>query len=192
MVQLLVLYFLSIKATHGYEIQRFIQHNYMDEWNSIKSGSIYYAMSKLEKKGYITLVEKIGLSEKSRKVYKITEEGKSALRKMALEELLKPLTGVKSEKFLVYPITANMSKEDLLDAINQHLHSLNEQMQRIQYWFDQKKEGASAIELSTFNVMFDTLNSQVKWHETLKVNIDGVISETQKITQIIKSTNFAE
>ena len=192
MVQLLVLYFLSIKSTHGYEIQQFIQLNYMDEWNSIKSGSIYYAMSKLEKKGYITLVEKIGLSEKSRKVYRITEEGQVVLKKMALEELLKPLTGVKSEKFLVYPITANMSKEDLLDGINQHLHLLNEQTQRIQYWFDQKKEGASAIELSTFDVMFDTLSSQVKWHETLKMSIDEVINETHKITQMIKNTNFAE
>ncbi len=192
MVQLLVLYFLSIKSTHGYEIQRFIQLNYMDEWNSIKSGSIYYAMSKLEKKGYITLVEKIGLSEKSRKVYKITEEGQVGLKKMALDELLKPLTGVKSEKFLVYPITANMSKEDLVDGIDQHLYSLNEQMQRIKYWFDQKKEGASAIELSTFDVMFDTLSSQVKWHETLKMSIDEVINETHKITQMIKSTNFAE
>jgi len=192
MVQLLVLYFLSIKSTHGYEIQRFIQLNYMDEWNSIKSVSIYYAMSKLEKKGYITLVEKIGLSEKSRKVYKITEEGQVGLKKMALDELLKPLTGVKSEKFLVYPITANMSKEDLVDGIDQHLYSLNEQMQRIKYWFDQKKEGASAIELSTFDVMFDTLSSQVKWHETLKMSIDEVINETHKITQMIKSTNFAE
>lgn len=67
MIQLLILYFLNIKSTHGYEIQRFIQLNYMEEWNSIKSGSIYYAMSQLEKKGYIVLVEKIGISEKSKK-----------------------------------------------------------------------------------------------------------------------------
>ena len=65
-------------------------------------------------------------------------------------------------------------------------------MQRIQYWFDQKKEGASAIELSTFDVMFDTLSSQVKWHETLKMSIDEVINATHKITQMIKNTNFAE
>ncbi len=49
MIKVLILYYLSIKPTHGYEIQKFIQVNHMDEWTKIQSGSIYYAINKLEK-----------------------------------------------------------------------------------------------------------------------------------------------
>lgn len=192
MIQLLVLYFLSIKATHGYEIQRFIQLNYMDEWNNIKSGSIYYAMSQLEKKAYISLVEKLGQSEKSRKIYQITSQGREALKKMASEELSKPLTGVKSEKFLVYPIVASLTEKELTVGIEKHLTELNQQLERIEYWFHEKKNKANPIELSTFNVMLETVKNQMIWHKTLLEHLTIIRRETDQVSSMIKTTSFAD
>jgi DNA-binding PadR family transcriptional regulator len=67
MIKLLLLYYLSVKPTHGYEIQRFIQENELDKWTKIQSGSIYYALAKLEKEGLIRQTGLIPASEKARK-----------------------------------------------------------------------------------------------------------------------------
>ena len=39
MVRILILYYLNIKTTHGYEIQKFIQETGLEQWTQIKSGS---------------------------------------------------------------------------------------------------------------------------------------------------------
>ncbi|MDV9924842.1 PadR family transcriptional regulator, partial [Clostridioides difficile] len=51
MIRTLILYYLNIKPTHGYEIQKFLQVSGADRWTKIQSGSIYYALAKLEKDG---------------------------------------------------------------------------------------------------------------------------------------------
>ena len=187
MVQLLLLYYLSIKSTHGYEIQQFIQVNHMDEWNSIKSGSIYYAMSKLEKKGYIELVEKYGQGEKSRKRYRITTLGLEHLKYLAEMELAKPLTGIKSEKFLLYPIIANLSKTEIISHVRKHIEDLDKQLNDIDYWQKKKISQASAIEKMTFKLMKDSMENQILWHKTIIDSIDEIIEQTAQITRIIKS-----
>ena len=42
---------------HGYEIQRLIQASRMDIWTNILSGSIYYALNKMESDGLIPLLK---------------------------------------------------------------------------------------------------------------------------------------
>lgn len=192
MVQLLILYYLSLKATHGYEIQKFIQLNHMDEWNNIKSGSIYYAMSKLERDGLIALVKRVGESEKTKCIYSITEKGIVRLREMALTELNKPLGSISSEKFLVYPIIANLTKEEILSSINSHVIELQAKMQDIDSWYIEKCNIATNVEKATLNLMKESVGGQIKWHNILAENIDETISVVEKITQMIRSTDFSE
>jgi DNA-binding PadR family transcriptional regulator len=192
MVQLLILYYLSLKATHGYEIQKFIQLNHMDEWNNIKSGSIYYAMSKLERDGLIALVKRVGEGEKTKCIYSITEKGIVRLREMALTELNKPLGSILSEKFLVYPIVANLTKDEILSSINSHVIELQAKRQDIDSWYIEKYNTATNVEKATLNLMKESVEGQIKWHSILAENIDETISAVEKITQIIRSTDFSE
>lgn len=192
MVQLLILYYLSLKATHGYEIQKFIQLNHMDEWNNIKSGSIYYAMSKLERDGLIALVKRVGESEKTKCIYSITEKGIMRLREMALIELNKPLGSISSDKFLVYPIVANLTKDEILSSINSHVIELQAKRQDIDSWYIEKYNTATNVEKATLNLMKESVEGQIKWHSILAENIDETISAVEKITQIIRLTDFSE
>ncbi|WP_259473415.1 PadR family transcriptional regulator [Clostridium estertheticum] len=59
----------------------------MDSWTKIQSGSIYYALNKLEKEGLIVLSEKVGSGAKARKVYSITQNGKRELRELVKQKL---------------------------------------------------------------------------------------------------------
>ncbi len=68
----------------------FIQLNHIDEWTKIQSGSIYYALGKLEKQGYIKVIEEKGTGKKARKVYAITDAGHEVLNDYVKEKLEMP------------------------------------------------------------------------------------------------------
>jgi len=78
---------------HGYGIMQFIE----DETNgrvSLGAGTLYGAINTLEKKGWIILHKEEGNSRK--KVYKISEEGKSVVKKEIerLRQLIKSATKI--------------------------------------------------------------------------------------------------
>ncbi|MBF4693597.1 PadR family transcriptional regulator [Fusibacter ferrireducens] len=191
MVQLLILYYLSLKTTHGYEIQKFIQLNHMEEWNNIHSGSIYYAMSKLQKEGMIDLVEKVGHHEKSRKIYEITDKGRSHLAQMALQELEKPLGAITAEKFLIYPIVANLSKPIIVSAIEAHISMLQKSLADIRMWSEQKQDKAGEVEKATFKLMESTVENQIEWHRVLSEHIDETCLKSLEISRLIKKVDFS-
>ncbi|WP_324822836.1 PadR family transcriptional regulator [Sinanaerobacter sp. ZZT-01] len=192
MVQLLILYYLSLKSTHGYEIQKFIQLSEMDKWNNIQSGSIYYAMSKLEKNEYIKLIDTLGTGEKSKRIFAITEKGRSHLKEMAMSEMQKSLWSICSEKFLVYPMVANLTKEELSFTISTHIEDLKRKEHDIEKWTKEKENTASSVERATLQLMKNTVCSQIAWHDVLLENIDETIKSAANISQLIKSLDFSK
>ncbi len=191
MVRLLILFYLSLKSTHGYEIQKFIQLNHMEEWNNIQSGSIYYAMSKLEAEGLIKLVSKVGGNEKSKRIFEITEAGRSKLSEMAIQELAKPLGGISSEKFLIYPMVANLTKQEMTLTIENHISNLQNKLLEINKWYENKQGKVTNIEKASFKLMRETLQNQIDWHRSFLDNLDETISAVSEITDIIKAVDFS-
>lgn len=78
-LDLLILKTLSWGSTHGYGIARWIQHVTGDVLR-IEEGSLYPALHRLEKRGWIS--SDWGLSENNRraKYYELTARGKQQLR----------------------------------------------------------------------------------------------------------------
>lgn len=192
MVQLLILYFFSIKSTHGYEIQRFISLNQMSEWNNIKSGSIYYAIAKLERDGCIRMLEKEEQGEKKKQTYEITQKGRQMLHELALKEIKKPLQGISSEKFLLYPIVANLSKQELILQIQNHITQLSSELDKIKVWKKEKETQSYYMEIATLDYMESTIRAQMLWHELLLEHLDETIKETEAITNLIRETDFMQ
>ncbi|MGC6177814.1 PadR family transcriptional regulator [Lacrimispora sp. 38-1] len=190
MVQLFILFFFSVKSAHGYEIQRFISLNRMSEWNNIKSGSIYYAIKKLEKDGYIRMIDKPEEGEKKKQIYEITERGRDILKKLAFNEMSKPLQGAASEKFLLYPIIASLQKEEIIQGVEKHISDLEEQKIRINDWRKEKEQKACSMEVITLDYMITTVDSQIIWHKMMLENLDNIIQDTNKIVKLIKETDF--
>ena len=190
MVQLFILFFFSIKATHGYEIQRFISLNRMSEWNNIKSGSIYYAIKKLEKDQYIRMIDKPVEGEKKKQIYEITQRGRDALRKLALAEMGKPLQGAASEKFLLYPIIARLKQEEIILCVEKHINDLEQQKIKIADWRKEKELKSCFMEVITLDYMITTIENQMIWHKRMLENLDQIFRETNDIAMLIKETDF--
>lgn len=192
MIRTLILYYLSIKSTHGYEIQRFIQLNQMDEWTKIQSGSIYYALGKLEKQGAIEIVEVIGTGKKARKIYAITEAGKRVLEESVKDELNSDITTVGSDKFIIYPLLKVLNKENIIGAVTQHIHGLQKKLSYMEHWRDIKiNESSLKVEKIAFEMMIQQIRMQVEWHNALIEELDSCIAESETIARIIEAFDFS-
>ena len=82
---------------HGYEIQQLIQLSRMDDWANLLSGSIYYALNKLEQDGLIRAEAEERTGNRLRKIYAITDEGERRFQAMVRETLRANPHSVKSD-----------------------------------------------------------------------------------------------
>lgn len=191
MVKALILYYLSIKPTHGYEIQKFIQLNHMDSWTQIRSGSIYYALSKLERKGSIQLFREESIGAKTRKVYKITEKGQKELQNCLEKELNREIYNIGSDKFIIYPILNGIKKEAIIENVKNHIEALEAKKKDIIKWKKIKVNNqALKIESISFEMMLSSLDYQIKWHKALLEEIDYCISISNQMSNFIRHVDF--
>lgn len=192
MIRALILYYLSLKPTHGYEIQKYIQINHMDSWTKIQSGSIYYALGKLEKEGLITLYREENIGSKVRKIYCITDKGKEELKASVKEEIKRQIYDVGSDKFIVYPILQGLDKETIIAEVSGHIDNLKKQKQEQEKWQRVKVNKESlGVERLCFEMMISSLEYQIKWHETLIEEIDKCLEVSSQMANLIKHVDFS-
>ncbi|MBO3444852.1 PadR family transcriptional regulator [Clostridium sp. CCUG 7971] len=193
MVKLIILYYLNIKSTHGYEIQKFIQATGLDVWAKIKSGSIYYALSKMEKNGEVELYKEETHGSKVRKIYKITEKGKLELKNTIKQELDKPLMPIGTDKFII-PITFNrLDKEDATKIINKHIKNLEETLDYWEYWKNIKiNESTLDVERISFEMTVSGIKDSIRWHKAVIDEYDEYIKYSQSQEVMIKNIDFGE
>lgn len=193
MIKVLILYYLSIKSTHGYEIQKFIQVNHLDRWTKIQSGSIYYALARLSEQGLIELTSKSGASSKARKTYKITVEGRVKLKKLVEKELESHISSIGSDKFIVYPILDGLDKEIIIKKLNEHVNKLLEKKKYLETWQKAKISKSSLkVEKISFEMMINDVEYQIKWHNALLEELDDCIERSKDITELIRKIDFSE
>lgn len=192
MIKVLILYYLSLKSTHGYEIQKFIQVNHMDSWTKIQSGSIYYALAKLEKEGLIVLAGGENAGAKARKVYSITDKGRTELTKLVREELNRQMCEVGSDKFILYPLLSVSSKEEIGRILAAHIAELEKQKAALQKWRDIKVNSSTLeVEKISFEMMLSNLDYQISWHLALISQLDPCIALSAEVADLIKTYDFS-
>lgn len=192
MIRALILYLLNIKPSHGYNIQRFIEVNGIDKWSRIQSGSIYYALDKLEKEGYIYTLKEERNGARIRKIYDITDEGKEELRNALKKELEKPIAGAESDKFMIYSMINKLTKEEITASVEKHLKVLREK----KVWWEKGKkikitEKSLKLEVLNFDMVISNLDYQIKWHEALLEQLDQVIESDNAQEQLISNVDFS-
>lgn len=191
MIRGFILYYINIKPTHGYEIQKFLQISGTEQWAKIQSGSIYYALTKLEKEKYIKVLKEERTGSRVRKIYEITASGRKELHKEMAEELNKPLWPISTMKFLTGPMLSALSKEECVNILNRHIGDLIEQQNFWIKWRD-IKIGDQTDELNrlSFDITIDSIKGQITWHEELLKNIDQYIKFSEQSGVMIKSFDF--
>lgn len=191
MISAFILYYLNLKPTHGYEIQKFLQVSNVDQWAKIQSGSIYYALTKLEKDKYIQVLREERTGSRVRKIYAITESGKEELHRAMAEELDRPISNIGSIKFFTDPMLSTLNRDEITIIIKKHVTKLMEQKSYWEQWHDIKvDDNAPALNRLSFRMTIDNLDYQIRWHEELLANLDYYIEASKGTEQIIKTIDF--
>lgn len=186
MIRALILYYLSIKPTHGYEIQKFIQLSGTDQWMKIQSGSIYYALTKLEKEKCIDVLREERIGSRVRKIYKITEHGMKEMHKEIMSVLQTPIAGTGSPKFIIEPMLSLLDESELKVAIQNHIKELEEKREYWKRWSDIKagKDATKLVQLS-FSMTINALEDQILWHKELLDNLELYLNEGDAMKNFI-------
>lgn len=186
MVRGIILYYLNIKPTHGYEIQQFISLSGIDQWTDIKSGSIYYALAKLEKEKNIAVQREERTGSRVRKIYEITAQGRETLVAEMKQELGMPLFDIGSAKFITSPILSTLQKADVEDIIKNHIKQLQKNKEYWVFWSNKKTENDKyGLTKFSFQISIDSIEQQIKWHEMLLKHLDYYIEEAQTMGSMI-------
>ena len=85
--RLVILGFLRERPASGYDIQQWIRLADMDRWAHILSGSIYYALKKMEEEGLVEARAEERTGDRLRKIFAITPRGEAAFRELVRESL---------------------------------------------------------------------------------------------------------
>jgi DNA-binding PadR family transcriptional regulator len=109
---------------HGYEIQSIIQESRMDQWANVLSGSIYYALNKLEEEGTIKAVKEERTGARMRKIYRITPQGEEEYKKLLKENLKAAPHSLKSDFMLSLSMAEQISKEEIIPILQDNLNQL--------------------------------------------------------------------
>jgi len=193
MIRGIILFYLNIKPTHGYEIQKFLQVSGTEQWAKIQSGSIYYALAKLEKEKHIKVLKEERTGSRVRKIYGITESGKIEMNKELKEELATPISDVGSLKFLTYPILCELSRQEIEKIAGKHIEVLTEQLVYWRKWREIKiTNDTPRLDVLSFDMAIQNLESQIEWHEELIRNIETYISQSEVVKNYIKAFDFSD
>jgi DNA-binding PadR family transcriptional regulator len=90
--ELVILSLIYEQPQHGYQLEGQITQRNMRAWTDLSTSSIYYLLSKLEGKGLIiqTQEDHDEETDRPRKVYQITNEGKNIWKEATLGALSRP------------------------------------------------------------------------------------------------------
>lgn len=75
---------------HPYQVEKEIEQRSMREWTDLSMSSVYKLLVKLQKQGLVSSRREVSEENRLRKIYRITDEGRSALRESLKSILAEP------------------------------------------------------------------------------------------------------
>ena len=174
MSKLIILGLLKNKPMHGYEIQTIIQESRMDQWANVLSGSIYYALNKMEDEGIIETVKEERTGARIRKIYGITEKGEAEYFVLLKDYLRSQPHSLKSDFMLSLAMVGQLPKEETLSILQENLHIL--EATKTEWHLGQANKSVSGVYHPIMELAFEN---------TLQ-HIDADIQMVKKVIDMIK------
>jgi len=174
LTNLILLSFLRQRPMHGYEIQQLIQLSRMDVWTNVLSGSIYYALNKMENEGLIAAVAEERTGARLRKIYSITDKGEELFQQMIRETLTVTPHSAKSDFSLGLIWVEDIPAPEAISLLEKNLQQVEESLAQWRYGREVKGQyGLTPIVQATFD-------NAIALHEQDIAYIKQIISLLQK------------
>ncbi|MFD1413589.1 PadR family transcriptional regulator [Oceanobacillus jeddahense] len=162
MTRLLVLCMLDAKPMSGYDIQQALRMTDAERWGGILIGSIYHALKKLEKDGFITIdkVEQTGHRQKF--TYRITEEGKEHLKELIREALTASSVQYPSSLYAGISFFEKLPAEEARQALEQQRAALENEYKSVETGWQEKNAALEGNIPPMVQLVFDNMFATIR------------------------------
>ena len=124
-IEVAILGLLCELPRYGYEIEKTIEERNMRNWTEIGFSSIYYVLKKLEEKELIRSKVEVVENKPPRKVYTVTDEGYSVMKKN-VKQLLSSFERVISAFDLGLMNMSLLDKGEVIECFGKYLRSIDD------------------------------------------------------------------
>ncbi|MCF7858907.1 MAG: PadR family transcriptional regulator [Candidatus Cloacimonetes bacterium] len=175
-VNLIVLGLLMEQPMHGYKIVSFFEKRGLVFWTKVKIASVYKALQRLEKKGYIVGEMKQEEHNPPKKVFTITEDGHQHFLKILRNFLFQEDVQASPMDFwhAVRFVKNNITRSEFIRALSIHEQKIRELMASI---LEKRQKVMQKEDASTFPFYVEIMMN--KMNEIMKVQLQ-TISELQE------------
>jgi DNA-binding PadR family transcriptional regulator len=164
MTRLVILGLLLQKPMHGYEIQTMIETSKMDQWANILSGSIYYALTKMEQEELIQTVAEERSGARLRKIYGITEKGKQEFLYLLRKNLQTPPHSLQSDFALSLNWISHIPAAEAIVMMKNAIETLEKRKEQWKYGKEQKlQHGLHPIMAAGFDNALEIMEADIRY-----------------------------
>jgi DNA-binding PadR family transcriptional regulator len=169
-VKTMLLGFLMSRSMTGYELKKKFSISF-SFFSGLSYGSIYPALKKMEKEGWLTLEVQIQDGSPNRKVYTITDEG----RKVFLENLRAPFALERPKDAFLARLFffSYLPPEERLETANRHLETVREIQRSLRAVEPQVRERADEYQYLCYTF-------GVRFFEDLVRNVTQIVRQLEK------------
>ncbi|NLJ72549.1 MAG: PadR family transcriptional regulator [Syntrophomonadaceae bacterium] len=168
MIDYIILGSLTIRNMSGYEIRKLMSYS-TAFFSNVSFGSIYPALNKLEKNGLVVVKEVVDTG-RYKKIYEITEEGRSLFQDM-MAEPLRPFN-FRYEILIRIFFAQNLSNQQLLTLINEHLTQLSDLASDLKEIGQSHMKGANNYQKYALQFGHDFYDFLIKWYQDLIIELE--------------------
>lgn len=152
------------RPRHGYEIEQVIEARGMREWTEVGFSSIYYLLKKLETEGLVAShIEQQAGRGPARKVYRVTEDGRTAYDEAALQALATPYNSYNPLLLGLANLPA-VPPGEALAALNERRNGVTERLAQVAASRDAQRPLPDFVE-AMFDYSLTMLAAEIEWLE---------------------------
>ncbi|MEO1771897.1 PadR family transcriptional regulator [Candidatus Enterococcus ferrettii] len=177
MTKLLVLAMLSMQPMSGYEIKSMLEMNDAKRWAGVLPGSIYNALKKLERDGYVEVVSLENSGHRQKAIYRITPKGEDYQQELALECLGSEKINYPTDLYTGISLAYEIPKTEAISRLKKNKKQLILESQAVKTGMNAKEKALQGdipqLTKIVFEHMFNVIEAQIKL-------IDATISIIEK------------
>lgn len=176
MIKLLVLELLNRRPMSGYEMKQILENTDAKRWSGVLPGSIYNAIKKLEKEGYIIISSIEMTGNRQRSEFKITQKGKDYQQSLIKDALSSPVL-YNGDLYSGIGFAYQLDHQSAISILENNISALNKEKKEI-IAGKKQKEIATNGELSELSSI--VINHMIKTIELQSQLIESVIGVIKK------------
>lgn len=129
MTKLMLLGLLKQRDLTGYEIKQYLNLSHAENWAGIKTGSIYYALKKMEEKKLVKVKSVKHTGNRSRTIYSITEKGEKFFEEQLVNTLSQTDLNFPNSLYTALTFLGELPNQKSVTAINEQINKLEKELE---------------------------------------------------------------